>query len=311
MTYHLSKIGSNIFSGSSRLKDLVLPSSISQVSQLDLDAFASSSLSSVTFLGMSSSLASSIQNAKMFSVGHDCWFITSDLKRFQWIQNANIIVEDLDYATSRFGKIKAGKPDKLKLGKAIYKFEEKLYQWCTDPSVQDATKYRNPAVCPFIVIYGDFRTSVISQQFLRSIIGNQLLWSWMKDNLKCYAFLVDRNGVGICRSASAEDAGYQFFKQICQPEKLQHDFVVVNFIYGTNFISKTFSSTSLQEFEAFLLRGCDDAGFSAFDYESFNVNLLEDPYIEQIPTITPSAQSGYEPWWWNGSSAQSLPDWPA
>jgi len=44
-----------------------------------------------------------------------------------------------------------------------------------------------------------------------------------------------------------------------------------------------------------------EAGFDGFDWESFDVVMLEDPYLETVPTSSPSVWKS--PWWWNGSSA--------
>ena len=306
MNYQLDKIGYAILDKNEFLKDFVVPSSITQPSQIDSNAFTGSSLSSVIFLGLSSSQANDIKSSYMFGIGHDCWFTTSDSRRFKWIEQTKTITEDSSYRQLGSAKITIGKKNKMWLGKKIYYFEEQLYEWCINPEEQDSTKFVKPSICPLIIIYGDFKTSIVSRRFLANILENADLYSWLKE-VKCYMFFVDRNGVGICPS-STESSGYSFFKTI-HPDDGCKDFIVVDFIYGTTIITKTFSSSSLEEFKIFLNKGMEQAGFSSFDYEPFDIRFIEDPYEEEIPIKNPSIQAGYDPWWWDGSNVRALPDW--
>lgn len=304
MLYSLAKIGYAILSGDTKLQVLVVPPSIDSISKIDSQAFIGSSLTSVVFLGFSSLLSSSIQSTGMFGVGHDCRFVTSDGTGFTWNEASQIVEVNKNYNQLGSANVSSGKQNRMKLGR-LYKFKEELYQWCMDPSLQDTSKYLHPAQCPMIIIYGDFKTSSRSMRFLKNILENESFAKWLKDEIKCYLFLVDRSGIGVDGSFSS-NSDYIFFKSI-RPSSVAQDFVSIDFIYKSNYVSKTFASGSLLDFKLLVTAGMDEAGFSAFDYEAFDVVILEDPYIETIPTTTPSVWM--TPWWWNGSSPQTVPDW--
>ena len=307
MEYKLNSVSYGILNGNEDLKDFVVPSSVTQLSQIDDNAFSGSSLTSVIFLGLASSQVNDIKSSYMFGVGHDCWFTTSDSKRFKWIESSKTTTEDTSYKQLGSAKITTGKPNKMWLGRKIYRLEQQLYEWCTIPEKQDTKKFISPNICPLVIIYGDFKTSIVSRRFLANVLENDGLYSWLKDSVKCYMFFVDRNGAGIC-SSSAASTSYSFFKTI-HPEDGCKDFIVVDFIYKTTIITKTFSDGGLGEFKTFFNNGMEQAGFSSFDYEPFDIRFIEDPYEEAIPTTNPSVQSGYDPWWWDGSSIKTLPDW--
>lgn len=302
--YHLDNLGYAFLSGDVNLQEIVIPPSIDQLSKIGEQAFLGSSLTSVVFLGFSSELTSQIQKSKMFNVGHDCNFTTSDAKRFTWKQSTGIVVQDFKYQQLGSAKISNGKKNKMSLGKKIYWFEQDLYEWCVDPSEQKNPRYKNPAQCPMMIIYGDFKTSIRSMRFLHEVLEDQSFYTWLKSSVKCYVFLVDRDGDGICGSSS--DPRYQFYKTIRSSSAAQ-DFVAVDFIYKDNYASKTFSGRSVLEFQTLATAGMSEAGFGAFDWKSFDVVTLEDPYVEAIPTGSPSVWK--TPWWWNGFSPQDLPDW--
>lgn len=303
--YHLDNLDYAFLSEDVKLQEIVIPPSIDQLSKIDGQAFLGSSLTSVVFLGFSSSLSSQIQTSKLFSIGHDCNFITSDAKRFIWKQSTGIVVQDFNYQQLGNAKISSnGKPNKLNLGKTIYKFKQELYEWCITPEQQDTRKFIHPAICPMMIIYGDFKTSVRSMRFLHEVLEDQSLYQWLKTDVKCYVFLVDRNGDGIC--STLPDPEYQFYKSI-RPSDAAKDFVAVDFMYKENFVSKTFTGRSVLDFQSLAIAGMAEANFGEFDWESFDVTMLEDPYLETIPTSSPSVWKA--PWWWNGSSPQELPDW--
>lgn len=303
--YHLDNLDYAFLSEDAKLQEIVIPPSIDQLSKIDGQAFLGSSLTSIVFLGFSSSLSSQIQTSKLFSIGHDCNFITSDAKRFIWKQSTGIVVQDFNYQQLGNAKISSnGKPNKMNLGKTIYKFKQELYEWCITPEQQDTRKFTHPAICPMMIIYGDFKTSVRSMRFLHEVLEDQSLYQWLKTDVKCYVFLVDRNGDGIC--STLPDPEYQFYKSI-RPSDAAQDFVAVDFMYKENFVSKTFVGRSVLDFQSLAIAGMNEANFSEFDWESFDVTMLEDPYLETIPTSSPSVWKA--PWWWNGSSPQELPDW--
>lgn len=58
-------------------------------------------------------------------------------------------------------------------------------------------------------------------------------------------FLVDRNGDGVCGDSA--DSDYKFYKTL-RPVDAAQDFVVVDFIYKGNYVSKTFTSGGVLEF---------------------------------------------------------------
>ena len=300
MAYQLEKFGYAVLSGNTSLQEIVIPPSISQISQIDSHAFLGSSLTSIIFLGMSSYLSAKIQISEMFGIGHDCEFTTSDAKRFKWLASSKTVTEVKDYKQLGSAKVSAGKPNKLKLGGKFYFFTEQLYSWCTNPENQDISKFPNPVECPLVIVYGDFKTSLRSRQFLKNILEDSSYYRWAKENLKCFMFLLDRDGM-IDKSSYSSDL--RFFKTL-QPEGSCKDFIVVQFIYKTRSITKTFLGKTWSSFRDMLLEGCDQAGFSSFDPTQYE-NALDEVDPEEVP-MTGLDQNSIEnyskslPWWYSG-----------
>lgn len=304
--YHLDNLDYAFLSGDVKLQEIVIPPSIDQLSKIDGQAFLGSSLTSVVFLGFSSSLTSQIQSTNLFEVGHDCYLTTSDAKRFRWTQSTHSLDLDLSYQQLGKAKISDGKPNKMVLGRKVYRFKQVLYEWCADPSQQTDPRYKNPAQCPMMIIYGDFKTSVRSMRFLHEVLEDESFYTWLKNSVKCYVFLVDRDGCGVSRSPSIQDYDYEFYKSV-RPADASKDFVVVDFIYKDNYVTKTFASGGVVDFQVIASAGMSEAGFGGFNWEAFDITMLEDPFIETIPTSSPTVWKA--PWWWNGSSVVDLPDW--
>ena len=92
-------------------------------------------------------------------------------------------------------------------------------------------------------------------------------------------FLLDRDGMIETSSYSAD---LRFFKTL-QPEDACKDFIVVEFIYKTKIITKTFLGSTWSSFRDMLLEGCDQAGFSGFDPTQYE-SVLDDVDPEEVPT---------------------------
>lgn len=309
MAYQLKKIGYAVLSGDASLQEIVIPPSIGQIAKIDSHTFLGSSLTSVIFLGISSSLSAQVQTSEMFGVGHDCEFTTSDAKRFKWLASSKTITEVKDYKQLGSAKVSVGKPNKLKLGRKFYFFTEQLYNWCTNPESQDASKFPDPVECPLVVVYGDFKTSLRSRQFLKNVLEDTSYYKWAKENLKCFMFLLDRDGMIETSSYSAD---LRFFKTL-QPENACKDFIVVEFIYKTKIITKTFLGSTWSSFRDMLLEGCDQAGFSSFDPTQYE-SILDDVDPEEVPTtgLDQDSIKNYAknlPWWYSGGKLAVGTSW--
>lgn len=305
----LDHIGSGVIANTPTLTDLVLPASITSIiSQASSTAFQQASLTSLTFLGMTTDGLITIQpqlaSTQMLGLSSDCEIVASDGKKLKYTNAGGSLVIDESFSIYGKARIYTGKLNRLKLGKTLYWFTEDLYQWCMDPSKQDPEKFPKPTQCPFIVFYGDFLTSKKTKMFLRQILENEDFQTWIKDSLKCFLFLVDRNG---CISSGRGNSDLQFFRNVHRQMAGVEDFVAVDFFYGSNFWSTTLSSGSFDDLKRIVSDGMDRCNFKVFDSTQYEYALdVLDP--ETIPSSGADSSQiklwcGAIPWWFNGTSA--------
>lgn len=302
----LASLGSSVIANCPKLNGIVVPASINNVSKIDTNAFKDSSLNQVTFLGLPSSQIQAIQSNQVFGLCRNCTIFTSDSKKYTYSTTANIATIDNSY--NEYGSVKNATLGNTRLRK-FFKFEKDIAQWCVDPSTRtgtSATKFPQVA-CPIIVAYGDFKTSAISKLFLSNVIENQQFQKSLQTSVNCYLFVLSRSGQ-IERNNSVDQNLLYFRNTLNDGKSFSRPFVSLNFYYGTNFSSVTTGSTNPTEVLQLITTGAQKTGFSSFQYEPFDIKL-EEPYVETIPTGAASAQAGYVPWWWTGSSATSLPTW--
>lgn len=279
-TPYLQSVGDYLLSNSMNVQNIVFPESITTVKQLETEALKNSNVKQITFLGMNSSESKKLAESKCLGLEKDCIIHTKDNKQLKYLASTKTI-EDETY--SQFGTAKIatnGKVNKLLLGRKIYSFTEELYNWCCDPTQHDTKKFPSPHACPLIVIFVDFKTSYASTLFLKNVLENSNLYSWMKENLKCYVFLLDRNGY-ISNGANSD---LNFFRSL--PYFSNHedkDFVHISFIYDGNFNQTTFYPGSLDEFKDVITTFAEMTKFGDFDYSDYE-SILDEPDPETIPT---------------------------
>jgi hypothetical protein len=76
--------------------------------------------------------------------------------------------------------------------------------------------------------------------------------------LKCFLFLVDRNG---CISSGDCSLDVDFFRRVHQEKNGIADFVVIDFFYGSNFWSTTFSPGTLNDLKTIIDEGMKKCNF--------------------------------------------------
>jgi len=205
-SYALTSVGNSVLDGAARCGGIVLQNSVNGVSMLGNSFLSGSSVTNITFLGMTQAEAAKSAASGCFGIGHDCCVYTSDGKMALFSAGSNSFTDDPSYTVYRGMKVSVGKKDRMTLGKKIYGFTEELFKWCIIPSTQDSTKFAQRD-CPTITIFCDLVTSVKSQAFADNVLRQQALYTWMKENLKCYVFLMNRNGK-IQASESPSDLSY-------------------------------------------------------------------------------------------------------
>lgn len=306
----LDHIGSSIIANTPTLTDLVLPASITSIiSQASSTALQQASLTSLTFLGMTTDELIMVQpqlaSTQMLGLSSNCEIVASDGKKLKYTNIGGSLVIDESFSIYGKARIQTGKLNKLKLGRTLYWFTEDLYQWCMDPSKHDPERFPNPSQCPFIVFYGDFLTSKKTKLFLQRILENPDFLVWIKQTLKCFLFLVDRNG---CISTSDCSPDVDFFRRVHQEKNGIADFVVIDFFYGSNFWSSTFSPGTLNDLKTIISEGMEKCNFQSFDAEPYEYQLdVLEP--ETIPTGEINSNQlkllcGSLPWWFDGTNVK-------
>ncbi len=303
--YELESLGSSLLANN-QVTEFILPPSISDFANLDVEVFSGAKVSSLTFLGIDSAtllaLQPKIAATKLLGLDRVCEVIASNGKKIIYESSGKSFVEDTAYSVYGSAKIKTGKLDKLKLGKTFYWFGEDLYQWCMNPAKQDKAKFPNPRQCPLIIFYGDFLTSSQTKSFLHDVLENSEFFTWAKEELKCFLFIQDRAGAVKLDSGTTE---LKYLRSIF-PESTSQDFVLAMFQYQDKKYIATYSGSTLNDLKTFIADGSERCDFSSFDYSQYE-NTLDTIDPETIPTKTPDqtqlkSWAKATPWWWNGSS---------
>lgn len=284
-SYALASVGNGALSGAACVA-AVIPSSVNSLSKIGKTFLAGSNVVSLTLLGIAKAAAQEITSTNCFGIGHDCTVYTSDVKALTYQSETNSVTELASYSVYDGMKISTGRKDRMTLGRKIYGFTEELYKWCTVPSTQDPTKFAQRE-CPVVTIFCDLRTSVKSSVFAENVLKQSSLYAWMKENLKCYVFLMNRNGQ-ISDSESSSDLSY--YRTVFSGKGANTDFVTVNFVYKGNFNSVTLSEFTLTEFKKTLLDYCSKTGFDSFNTDGYD-KIGDEPDAETIPSKSVDASS--------------------
>ena len=286
------------FENSNKLTQITFPNTLNSNKCFDQNALYRSNLSSITLLGIHSTNINVINTTKCFGLRKDCSIFTSNGKKYVYSNESNTVTEDTSYKKYQNAKISQGKLNKLSLGKKIYEFTSELFTWCKTPSQHDSSKFPNPRECPIIVIYGDFLTSKRSKNFIANILSNSGLYKWMKENVKSYIFILDRNGnIDYSTGTSNLLAFRNAVKNMCH----EQDFVSLNFFYKTNFVNDTFVDGTVEDFKNMLLTNMEKANFNEFDSTGYD-SVIDEPEPETIPS---SGSNSIQIQQFHGS----LPEW--
>lgn len=213
VSYKLDEIGGNVLAGAGKCQNVVLPSSIDRLSKIDDKFLSDSAVSSVTFLGMPAGNVAKIADSQCLGLKTDCAIYTSDGKQLAYNGRSDSLVEMAEYSQYNNIKISRGKKDKMSLGRKIYYFAEDLFRWCVEPQNQDSSKFPQRQ-CPVVTVFLDLKTSANSKTFADNVLRKSSLYKWMKENLACYMFMMDRDGM-VSDSESSSDLQYyrRFFRR--------------------------------------------------------------------------------------------------
>lgn len=306
--FQLSQLGEEVFDTCPQLNSIVFPTSLSSQQCFASTAFKGSSLQNITFLGIpsQSETASALVSSKMLGIGQDCSIVFSDQRKFLYSSSVNTLIEDFSYkphgslAHATIGYIRLRKP---------YLFSANSMKWIIDPSTRDQTTSKFPNVpCPVIVMYGDFLTSSTSRRFLSEVIEAKEFQKQLENTVNCYVLVLSRDGLVDLNSSSSNDL-YYFRKELNAGKAIQRSFMSLNFYYKDSFTSLTTTTTSIPDVIKLIQEGASQTGFDSFQFEDFDIKL-EAPYDEQIASGSPKADKNYViPWWWNGSTAMTIPEW--
>lgn len=168
----------------------------------------------------------------------------------------------------------------MALGKKIYHFTEELCRWCVEPATQDPGRFPQRQ-CPVVVIFLDLATSAKSKKFADNVLRKSSLYKWMKENLACYVFVMDRNGM-VSDSESSPDLRY--YRQEFSAKGSGTEFVTVSFRYDQKSSSVVLDEDiTLSEFESVLLDYCRSTGFESFNPDGYD-KIGDEPDPESLPS---------------------------
>lgn len=303
VSYRLEEIGEKVLDGAVRCGDAFIPSSIDDISKISAGFLKGSSVSSVTLLGMTAGKARQLAASRCFGLGADCTIYTSDGKRLTYSGESDSVAETAEYSQYDGMRVSRGKKDKMALGKKVYHFAEDLFRWCAEPTSQDPSKFPQRE-CPAVVMFLDLKTSVRSRTFADNVLRKTSLYKWMKENLACYVFMMDRDGM-VSDSESSSDLRY--YRRVFSAKGAETGFVTVSFCYGRKFSSVVLDEdVTLSEFQSVLLEYCQKAGFGSFNPDVYD-KIGDEPDPETMPqkSATPSEiarfhTNGFD-WYANGN----------
>lgn len=304
ITYELDKIGEGFLSGCVNCKAITIPNTVNALNKINSMALAGAAVEQIMFLGLNDSNITELTSSNCLGIGHDCVIYTGARTKFQYSASTNSITKYAGWNVFDGTKIKTGKPDKLTLGKRVYYFESRLFEWCVDPSKQDPVKFPNARTCPVVTIFCDFTTSSKSKLFLENVLKNETLYQWLKTNGRWYTFVLSRDDM-------SKSADTDYFRE--KIPNYARDFVSVNFTYNGKTYSTAFTPGSVQDFIDTLIDGANKAKFSDFDTAGYE-SILDTPDPERIATksvdtTTLAGWAGSAPGWWDGSKIKSQTIW--
>lgn len=306
--FQLSYLGEEVFDACPQLNNIVFPTSLSSQQCFAPTTFKGSSIQDITFLGIPSQSEASrfLVQSKMLGIGHDCNVVFSDKRKFLYSNSVNTLIEDYSY--NSHGSLEYAKTSYMRLRKP-YLFSADAMKWIIDPSSRDQTATKFPDVpCPVIVMYGDFLTSSTSRRFLSEVIEAKEFQKQLESAINCYVLVLSRDGLIDLNSSSSNDL-YYFRKELNASKAIQRSFMSLNFYYKDSFTSLTTTTTSIPDVIKLIQQGASQTGFDSFQFEDFDIKL-EPPYDEQIASGSPNVDKNYVyPWWWDGSSAMTIPEW--
>lgn len=303
----LELVENNLLDQSNNQTTIVFPESITNLNKIKANALQNSNVKQIFFLGMSKSGISQLTSSKCFGLNKDCSIITNDNQQCKFLASTNTLEKDTFKQYGNAPIVINGQPNKLILGRKIYAFSEQLYAWCTNPSQHDTKRFPSPQTCPLIIIFVDFKTSLASRVFLTTILEDKSFQKWLSENMKCYIFLLDRNG----HITQHADANLNFFRSLDFFNDVENrEFVHLSFIYNGNFNQTSFIPGSVSSFQSLLVEYSNLTKFDEFDVEQY-ASVLSDPDPETIPTngidgsVIKSFHGSYPDWFSNGGIAAS------
>lgn len=276
----IESIGDSILSQTNQQTSITFPESITSLDKIRPNALQNSNVNQICFLGMNKSSISQITSTKCFGLNKDCIIKTKDGQQCKFLASTGTLENDV---FKRYGNAPIstnGQPNKMLLSRKIYEFRQQLYEWCIDPSQHDTKRFPSPHTCPIIIMFVDFKTSVASRNFLTNILENKSFQKWLAENLKCYIFLLDRNG-NVAQNADSELIYFRSL-DIANASGIK-EFVHLSFIYDGNANQTTFIPGSIAEFQSLLVEYANLTKFDEFDSEQYE-SILSEPDPETIPT---------------------------
>jgi len=270
-SYGLTALNDTVFYDCAALTTLVIPNSISSAGQISKNALNGSSMRLISFLGLSSDAfpTDTITLEKCFGIGKDCDIETADDKLIRFADGKTQILP-VPYNVDSI--LKPGKREKLRLGK-IYRFDRDLIEWCIQENV------------PFVTAIFDYKTSVISRQFVENVLFD----SGMTKQLKLrnfFIFMLDRHGHVFGQNTDRQDIQYyrNGYSDVVRGAigTIDRDFISFDFVYGSNCTNVTRKLTTLDEFVEFLDDYAVKTGFNKWDPSKYKVKV-DIPDDETIP----------------------------
>ena len=301
----------SMLDGTSKLEQVVFPQSLASQQSFNASCLKNASAKRIVFLGLTS--APWLTNSNCLGLKNDCELYSTSKKnatsagdaKYLYLASSNTLTKDTSYTIYQ-GAASQAAAGRIRLRKPNI-FTESTVKWCVDPSVRTSSdRIQSSDVCPVIVIYLDVLTSSKSYKFFSNVLKDSSFIKLLKQKLNCYVFVLFRNGDIGCTNSDLV-----YFKNVLNAGKpFARDFVSVNFYYGDKFSTFTTDMTNTSDFVDLLAQYADVTGFSTFNYEEFEIKL-EEPYEEEIPNGSSSAENGYNPWWFSNGTVTTVADWNA
>jgi hypothetical protein len=296
-------------------KYLFIPSTVTNVNQLDDDLLQGSGVEYLVFtksIGFST-LEKKIKSTCCLGLQANCTIEDSSGTTYKYDVSENTLTKsgrfNIQDNLSTLRAVRVGKTPNLKLGK-LSNFSQDHVKYCISNKI------------PFVVVYHDSKTSVSSRLFYDKAFGDSEFKKQLSE-LMCPIFMLDRQGnpkssdvlwykTKLKNAVTQKVPSSRYDKEEVSSLNLTDYFCCLTFFYVSSSGLEVYQTSTILNTDIFseFKKGYDACHFGNFDYSQYYVYEPPDESLV-ASTIDASRLVGFitkTPWWINSGRADYTSD---